>query len=206
MLETTRIRREGYSYRPSFEDFMERFGLLAYGSKTAITGSATTCSKVLMVSSLQGWQMGKTKVFLKYWHVEQLDKQVRRYHDNAITIQKWVRGFLARRLRRRLIEQGKLQQKAIPPFFAALVKDMSKINSRLSAGNVEDMRRKAAGIAPKAVSPFACTEATRAVKRGSSVCVCVIEREREILTVREPEKDRDTETETRRQTESRTET
>lgn len=97
MLETTRIRREGYSYRPAFDQFMQRFGLLAFGAKSAVTPSVATCTKVMQVSGLQGWLMGKTKVFLKYWHVEQLDKQIRRYHSAAIRIQRQVRGLLARR-------------------------------------------------------------------------------------------------------------
>lgn len=50
------------------------------------------------VSGLKGWLMGRTKVFLKYWHVEALDKQIRLYHQNAVTLQKIARGFLAKRL------------------------------------------------------------------------------------------------------------
>ena len=103
MLETTRIRREGYSYRPDYPMFMERFGLLAYGAKTNFAASAATCSKVMQVSGLQGWLMGKTKVFLKYWHVEQLDKQIRTFHTAAMRIQARVRGFLARRCVRRQV-------------------------------------------------------------------------------------------------------
>ena len=40
MLETCRIRREGYSYRPKYDEFMERFGLLAY---------VTSCSSPLLL-------------------------------------------------------------------------------------------------------------------------------------------------------------
>jgi hypothetical protein len=81
MLETTRIRREGYSYRPDFETFMERFaifprfknrwltrffccsfGLLAFGAKKSFVPNTATCQKVMQISGLQGWLMGKTKV------------------------------------------------------------------------------------------------------------------------------------------------
>ena len=97
MLETCRIRREGYSYRPSFDMFMERFGLLAYGPAQNIHASRDTCEKVLQVSQLQKWLIGRTKVFLKYWHVEQLDKQLRRFDNAAVTVQKWVRRLLAQK-------------------------------------------------------------------------------------------------------------
>ena len=97
MLETCRIRREGYSYRPSFDMFMERFGLLAFGPAQNIHASRETCEKVLQVSQLQKWLIGRTKVFLKYWHVEQLDKQLRRFDNAAVTVQKWVRRMLAQK-------------------------------------------------------------------------------------------------------------
>lgn len=30
MLETTRVRREGYAYRPTFEDFIQQFRFVAF--------------------------------------------------------------------------------------------------------------------------------------------------------------------------------
>eukprot|EP00041_Stephanoeca_diplocostata_P015315 m.292099 g.292099 ORF g.292099 m.292099 type:complete len:151 (-) comp19993_c0_seq7:12-464(-) len=62
MLETCRIRREGYSYRPRYDEFMDSFGLLAYGSKQNIEPSRATCEKVMQVSQLKGWLMGRSKV------------------------------------------------------------------------------------------------------------------------------------------------
>lgn len=98
MLETTRIRREGFSFRPTFADFMERFGILAYGPSAQVTASAETCRNVLTKSNVAGWLVGKSKVFLKYWQVEQLDKSIKLFHDNAKTIQKLSRGFCVRKL------------------------------------------------------------------------------------------------------------
>lgn len=97
MLETTRIRREGYSFRPSFDDFMERFGILAYGPSSRVQPSVETCRTVLSKSGVAGWLVGRTKVFLKYWQVEALDKSIKLFHDNARVLQKVSRGFLARR-------------------------------------------------------------------------------------------------------------
>jgi myosin-3 len=96
MLETTRIRREGYSFRPTFADFMERFGILAYGPSQRVQPSSETCRHVLNKSGVAGWLVGHTKVFLKYWQVEQLDKSIKLFHDHAKTFQKVSRGFLAR--------------------------------------------------------------------------------------------------------------
>lgn len=97
MLETTRIRREGFSFRPPFADFMQRFGILAYGPTAQVQPSAETCRRVLEKSNVGGWLIGRTKVFLKYWQVEQLDKSIKLFHDNAKTLQKLARGFRVRR-------------------------------------------------------------------------------------------------------------
>ncbi len=40
---------------------------------------------------------GKTKVFMKYYHVDQLNDKLRPFNGKAIIIQKWVRRFVARR-------------------------------------------------------------------------------------------------------------
>lgn len=66
MLETCRIRREGYSYRPRYDEFMDSFGLLAFGSKQNIEPSRATCEKVMQVSQLKGWLMGRSKVCLGF--------------------------------------------------------------------------------------------------------------------------------------------
>jgi myosin-3 len=150
MLETTRIRREGYSFRPLFEDFMERFGLLAYGARSQVAPSAQTCSKVMQVSALQGWLMGRTKVFLKYWHVEQLDKQIRRFHDAAIICQKWIRRHQARKLRKKLQAKARENVKAAHAFFDVLARGMATLGNKISMHNAEDMRKKSQRTAMKA--------------------------------------------------------
>ena len=152
MLETTRIRREGYSYRPSFEQFMERFGLLAYGANSGVQASKQTCSRVLAASGVGGWQLGLTKVFLKYWQVEQLDKSIRLYHDNAATLQKVGRGFLARQFRRRARVAAREETRQAALLFDQMARDCGRVHMRLSAGTAEDMRRFASGQRPKPVA------------------------------------------------------
>jgi myosin-3 len=65
MLETTRIRREGYAARAPFYEFIQRFRGLAFAFGSMIEPTAENCSKILDGAGVTGWIMGKTKVFLR---------------------------------------------------------------------------------------------------------------------------------------------
>lgn len=59
--------------------------------------TAANCQKILKQAQLDQWAMGRSKVFLKYWHSERLMLVINRYGKHAVMIQKWVRRFVARR-------------------------------------------------------------------------------------------------------------
>jgi myosin-3 len=141
MLETCRIRREGYSYRPRFDDFMERFGLLAFASQ-GIDASRSTCEKVMAVSQLKGWLIGRSKVFLKYWHVEALDKQLMRFENAAVTVQSWGRRYLAQLFYRRLLAQSQQELKTAASFMQGIPRQANGVLSKLAKQNDADSRRK----------------------------------------------------------------
>ena len=86
MLETTRIRKEGYAIRPTFEEFVERYKSLA--AQVTMASTAPSCRKILTCAKLDGYQIGKTKVFLKYWHVDKLVELLGVVHNAASMIQK----------------------------------------------------------------------------------------------------------------------
>ncbi|KAJ7365813.1 hypothetical protein OS493_002534 [Desmophyllum pertusum] len=86
VLETTRIRREGYALRISFSDFVDRFKLVLY--TTNLPNNESSCRQILKKSHLKDWQIGRTKVFLKYWHAEKLSEQLQKAQKAVITIQK----------------------------------------------------------------------------------------------------------------------
>jgi len=47
-----------------------------------------SCRKILQAAKLQDYQVGKTKVFLKYWHVDKLNELLERVHKAAAILQK----------------------------------------------------------------------------------------------------------------------
>ena len=58
MLETTRIRREGYSVRPKYDEFVERYRLLAFSPTARIEAGKITVSKIARIAAVQGFLLG----------------------------------------------------------------------------------------------------------------------------------------------------
>ncbi|XP_031151084.1 unconventional myosin-XVI isoform X2 [Sander lucioperca] len=110
VLEMVRMIRYGYPVRLSFPGFLSRYKDLVVpilGDKKKLSPEER-CRSVLQQAKLQGWQMGSSKVFLRYWQADQLNDRCYQLHKKIITCQKVVRGWLARHhVHRRLSLQQK---------------------------------------------------------------------------------------------------
>ncbi|XP_016528594.1 unconventional myosin-XVI isoform X1 [Poecilia formosa] len=110
VLDMVRMIRYGYPVRLSFSTFLSRYKDLivpTLGDKKKLSAEEK-CRFVLQQSKLQGWQMGSSKVFLRYWQADQLNDRCYQLHKRIITCQKVVRGWLARqRVSHRLSLQHK---------------------------------------------------------------------------------------------------
>lgn len=108
MLETARIRAMGFPIRHTFREFVHRYRLLAPHIAIA-TNSMTDyreltkkmCASLLKSSS--NYQLGQTKVFLKYDQDSYLEaERERAYLQHVLIIQRFARRVLfQRRLQRR---------------------------------------------------------------------------------------------------------
>ncbi|NWI29915.1 MYO3A protein, partial [Sula dactylatra] len=105
ILETARIRRQGYSHRILFANFIKRYYLICYKTNDDPPVSPETCAAILEKARLDNWVLGKTKVFLKYYHVEQLNLMRKETVDMIILIQACVRGWLCSRRYKKIKEQ-----------------------------------------------------------------------------------------------------
>ncbi|NXH14564.1 MYO3A protein, partial [Bucco capensis] len=105
ILETARIRRQGYSHRILFANFIKRYYLICYKTSDDPPVSPETCAAILEKAHLDNWVLGKTKVFLKYYHVEQLNLMRKETVDMIILIQACVRGWLGSRRYKKIKEQ-----------------------------------------------------------------------------------------------------
>ena len=97
VLETTKIRRLGYSHRISYSDFVKRYSILVYPLRLEMPPTKETCADILQKLGLRNWKIGKTKLFLKYYHAEQLSRLYEDINRKIVLIQCVVRRWLARK-------------------------------------------------------------------------------------------------------------
>ncbi|XP_063782515.1 myosin-IIIb-like [Pseudophryne corroboree] len=105
LMETLRIRRDGYSWRPTFQDFVEQFGIILLTPH--VTVSKESCVGILQRAQLSGWQCGTSRILFKYWHQDELSQYMLRLRNAAITLQKCYKRILCRRTFLRLLGEVK---------------------------------------------------------------------------------------------------
>ncbi|KAJ4719701.1 Myosin [Melia azedarach] len=98
VLEAIRISCAGYPTRRPFFEFINRFGLLAPESLEGNYDEKVACKKIMEKKGLQGFQIGKTKVFLRAGQMAELDARRAEVLSNAAkTIQRRIRTHIARK-------------------------------------------------------------------------------------------------------------
>uniref|UniRef100_A0A9J7XDI1 Myosin XVI n=1 Tax=Cyprinus carpio carpio TaxID=630221 RepID=A0A9J7XDI1_CYPCA len=118
VLEMVRMIRYGYPVRLSFTSFLSRYRELV---DTILTdrkkaSAEDKCRHILQHCKLQGWQMGNSKVFLRYWQADHLNDRCHQLHRKIIVCQKVVRGWLARQCARRRLTSWQKEQCNIQRF------------------------------------------------------------------------------------------
>ncbi|XP_023219346.1 neither inactivation nor afterpotential protein C-like [Centruroides sculpturatus] len=89
-----RLRMRGFSHRISFEDFLKRYQYLAFDFNETVDVTANNCKLCLLRLKLDGWHIGKSKVFLKYYHVQYLSRLYENEIRKIIKVQAAMRRFL----------------------------------------------------------------------------------------------------------------
>ncbi|XP_061371367.1 myosin-9-like isoform X2 [Gastrolobium bilobum] len=133
VLEAIRISCAGYPTRRAFFEFVNRFGVLAPEAMEANCDEKTGCQKILEKIGLKGYQIGKTKVFLRAGQMAELDARRAQVLSNAAKIIQWrVRAHQTRK------HYLMLRKKAIYV--------QSRWRGRLACKVYENMRREAASM------------------------------------------------------------
>ena len=84
MLETTRIRKEGYAHRPTFQDFLNRYKVIGFPMNATPTPNASSVTRIIAKAGLEDWQVGRTKVFLRYYHPGMLARKSQIINQNGL--------------------------------------------------------------------------------------------------------------------------
>ncbi|XP_052193684.1 myosin-12 isoform X2 [Diospyros lotus] len=97
VLEAIRISCAGYPTKRTFDEFLDRFGMLA---PDVLDGSdeKSACIAICDRMGLKGYQIGKTKVFLRAGQMAELDARRTEVLANAARhIQRQIRTYLTRK-------------------------------------------------------------------------------------------------------------
>jgi len=105
VLETIKIRKMGYSFRMAFGDFVKSYNNVSYHYHEDPPQTFETCMKILdslknetksQKQNFDDSEVGKTKVFMKYYHADMLGVIAKRHSSAVSFLQKIVRGHVAR--------------------------------------------------------------------------------------------------------------
>ncbi|KAF0901741.1 hypothetical protein E2562_006207 [Oryza meyeriana var. granulata] len=133
VLEAIRISCAGYPTRRTFYEFLHRFGILAQEALEGNCDEKVACKRILEKKGLVGFQIGKTKVFLRAGQMAELD--ARRTE---------VLGAAAKTI------QGKIRTHIMRKKFISLRKASVCVQAiwrgRLACKLYDQMRREAAAI------------------------------------------------------------
>ncbi|CAA2963472.1 myosin-17-like [Olea europaea subsp. europaea] len=98
VLEAIRISCAGYPTRRTFDEFLLRFGVLAPEVLGGNSEEKVACQMILDKMGLKGYQLGKTKVFLRAGQMAELDARRAEVLGNAArTIQRQIHTHIARK-------------------------------------------------------------------------------------------------------------
>ncbi|KAL5796425.1 hypothetical protein ACOSQ2_001245 [Xanthoceras sorbifolium] len=98
VMEAIRISCAGYPTRKLFDEFVDRFSILAPEVLDRSSDEITACKRLLEKAGLEGYQIGKTKIFLRAGQMAELDaRRSEVLGRSASIIQRKVRSYLARR-------------------------------------------------------------------------------------------------------------
>ncbi|KAH0901403.1 hypothetical protein HID58_040906 [Brassica napus] len=98
VMEAIRISCAGFPTRKQFEEFLERFSVLAPEVSDNSSDDVAACKKLLEKVGLEGYQIGKTKVFLRAGQMADLDARRNEVLGRAATsIQRKFRSYLFRK-------------------------------------------------------------------------------------------------------------
>ncbi|XP_017234986.1 myosin-11 isoform X1 [Daucus carota subsp. sativus] len=98
VLEAIRISCAGYPTRKTFFDFLSRFSFLAPEIMDGNLDETTACKKILEKAGLTGYQIGKSKIFLRAGQMADLDsRRALKLSSSAKVIQRKIRAYLTRK-------------------------------------------------------------------------------------------------------------
>ncbi|XP_022093502.1 unconventional myosin-XVI-like isoform X2 [Acanthaster planci] len=121
IMETTRIRQQGFPLRLTPEEFLQRYtALVEFSTDRKLQQTdLQRCKDTLKYHNISDWKLGKSsKLFFRHWHTQRLQELSSRLEKKIVTCQKVVRGFLSRQGMKSLLTRWKRQKDCVAVFFS----------------------------------------------------------------------------------------
>jgi myosin-3 len=142
VMETVRIRKLGYSLRETFSNFVKRYSIICFSFNAEVEETIANCEKICKAAGLDKYAVGKTMVFLKFYHEEQLVGHLKK-HNNALQyLQKVVKGFVARERYGNLLKAKEAQDSALANFSNRFHQVTGGFADKFVKGRAEDEQKK----------------------------------------------------------------
>lgn len=74
VMDTIVAKQKGFPSRVSFQEFLRRYKFLAFDFDETVDLTKDNCRLLLIRLKMEGWAIGSSKVFLKYFNVEYLSR------------------------------------------------------------------------------------------------------------------------------------
>ncbi|KAK7081389.1 Myosin-IIIa, partial [Halocaridina rubra] len=101
--DTIKIRQQGFSHRIPYEEFLRRYQFLAFEFDETVDMTKDNARLLLVRLKMEGWAIGKDKVFLKYYNEEFLSRLYETSVKKIVKIQAMMRAYM----QKKKMKQGK---------------------------------------------------------------------------------------------------
>lgn len=95
--DTIRIRQQGFSHRIPYQEFLRRYQFLAFDFDETVDMTKDNARLLLVRLKMEGWAIGKDKVFLKYYNEEFLSRLYETSVKKIVKIQAMMRAYMQRK-------------------------------------------------------------------------------------------------------------
>jgi myosin heavy subunit len=138
VLETIKIRKLGYSFRMEFGDFVRRFKNCAYHYGEEVAETKEVCLKICQGFKLDNFQVGDSKVFMKYYHADVLAAEQKKHASALGFLQRIVKGHVARSSFTPLVQAARANKKALDTIFSLIEDNGAAASAKMEKLKAED--------------------------------------------------------------------
>eukprot|EP00794_Sanderia_malayensis_P012176 gene12176-13433_t len=141
LYDTLRVREQGFPIRLTLQQFIERYQFICFPLVSKVSPTKDNVERVLEYCKLSGYKIGKSKIFLKLHHERELNTALRRVLNKVVTVQKVLRGRLARIDYHYMLTNKKHEERTIGNFLMSVKTKPSKMHTTLVNMNKQDGKR-----------------------------------------------------------------